>query len=251
MNMKALVIGALALAVGPSFADEAKPKTRQLVNFAAIQEAKIRKQGGLLVKPGSGQGRVAIVNAQSRLAESNLVAVARMFAKATEANFALAKDGKDAQVVLTVIDDPKEPKMLLAPDDHWGKVNLAGLVDDLPGEAAKEKFFPVRARKTVAKALSLLVGGGASTFPGNLMNAATARELDMMEEQVPYDMANKYKGFLPKIGITKTERATYRKACREGWAPSPTNDVQKKIWDDVHTVPSDPIKIKYDAKRDK
>ena len=30
--------------------------------------------------------------------------------------------------------------------------------------------------------------------------------------------------------------STYRKACREGWAPAPTNDVQKAIWEDINAT---------------
>jgi hypothetical protein len=53
------------------------------------------------------------------------------------------------------------------------------------------------------------------------------------------------------MGVTPTLVAHYRQACKQGWAPAPTNDVQRAIWNKVHELPSDPIKIKYDPKRDK
>ena len=65
---------------------------------------------------------------------------------------------------LYLIDDPKEPTVLLATEDHWGRLNVAKLVDDLPGENAKKKFFVPRARKMMIKSLSLLMGGGSSQF---------------------------------------------------------------------------------------
>ena len=43
----------------------------------------------------------------------------------------------------------------------------------------------------------------------------------------------------------------YSRACREGWAPPPTNDVQRTIWKQVHAVPDKPIKIEFDPKKDK
>lgn len=34
-------------------------------------------------------------------------------------------------------------------------------------------------------------------------------------------------------GIAQVRRTTYRKACEEGWAPAPTNEFQKAIWEKV------------------
>lgn len=42
---------------------------------------------------------------------------------------------------------------------------------------------------------------------------------------------------------------TYHEACLEGWAPAPTNDVQRKVWDRVHALPDKPLKIEYDPKK--
>jgi hypothetical protein len=51
------------------------------------------------------------------------------------------------------------------------------------------------------------------------------------------------------LGVLPAQRATYLKACEEGWAPAPTNDVQKAIWDKVHAMPTEPIKIKPETKK--
>ena len=49
------------------------------------------------------------------------------------------------------------------------------------------------------------------------------------------------------MGITPYRRTTYREACQEGWAPQPTNDVQKAIWEQVKADkergPTNPITI--------
>ena len=45
--------------------------------------------------------------------------------------------------------------------------------------------------------------------------------------------------------------ATYKRACREGWAPTPTNDVQRAIWEKVHAIPDKPLTIEFDPKIDK
>ena len=48
-----------------------------------------------------------------------------------------------------------------------------------------------------------------------------------------------------------SESFTHKKACQEGWAPAPTNDVQKAIWEKVHAIPDKPMTIEFDPKKDK
>ena len=158
-------------------------------------------------------------------------------------------DEKGAQIVLKVVDDEKEPVMLIAPEDHWGKVNVAKLVSDLPGENAKKKFIVPRARKMILRALSLLCGGGSSSFRGNLVSVTTLREMDSAQEQIAIDMVNRYIPYLEKLGVTRKEMTTYVEACEEGWAPAPTNSVQKQIWDEIHALPTAPLKIKPETKK--
>jgi hypothetical protein len=81
------------------------------------------------------------------------------------------------------------------------------------------------------------------------MNTATVRELDMVKEQIPVDMIDFWIRYLSRIGVTQPEFTTYRKACKEGWAPTPTNDVQKAIWDRIHATPKNPMKIEFDPKK--
>jgi len=35
----------------------------------------------------------------------------------------------------------------------------------------------------------------------------------------------------------------------EGWAPAPTNEYQKIVWDKVHAIPQKPMKIEFDPKK--
>ena len=50
---------------------------------------------------------------------------------------------------------------------------------------------------------------------------------------------------LPELGVTPWKETTYKRACEEGWAPAPTNEYQKAVWDKVHAIPDQPLKIKY------
>ena len=49
--------------------------------------------------------------------------------------------------------------------------------------------------------------------------------------------------------MRSARRGTYRRACEQGWAPQPTNDVQKAIWAEFHTKPTEPMQIKFDPKK--
>jgi len=211
------------------------------------REDRIAQAGGEIVKRGTFTGKVSIINAQTRLDASECEKVAQLFAKETKCNI-VVDDGDGATIKLYVVDNPDEPIMLLAPEDRWGRVNVAKLVDDLPGEKAKQKFFAPRARKMQIKALSILMGGGSSQFPGNIMNAATMRDLDHTQENIPVDMVDNYVIYLKALGVKQAEYTTYKRACKEGWAPEPTNEVQKVIWEKVKAEqsesPSNPIRIK-------
>ena len=54
-----------------------------------------------------------------------------------------------------------------------------------------------------------------------------------------------------KRGIPPIRSDTYKLACQEGWVPEPTNDVQRTIWKQVHSIPDKPITIEFDPKKDK
>ena len=54
---------------------------------------------------------------------------------------------------------------------------------------------------------------------------------------------------LPTYGLMPWKQTTYKKACQEGWAPAPTNEYQKAIWDKIHSVPANPMKIEFDPKK--
>lgn len=240
---KYLALAAIAVACGMVYADEVKP-------VKLSYEERIAKAGGEVIKPGTFTGKVAIVSQQEKLSASDCEAIASLLARETQCNI-VCDNGENASITLFLIDDPKEPVMLIAPEDHWGKLNMARIVDDLPGERAKQKFFTPRARKMVIKALSLLMGGGSSQFPGNIMNAATMKALDQCEESIPVDMVDNYVTYLKAVGVKPAEKTTYRKACKEGWAPAPTNEVQQAIWDKVHALPTEPLKIKPETTKQK
>ena len=219
------------------------------------------ESGGYVVKPGTFTGRIVLYDAQSSYAHSNIVRLAGFLTDQTRLNVVAEKgtlaDPEDvkkalsAQIVLRIVDDANTPAMLIAPEDRWGIVNVSKLVDDLPTPAAKARFRDKRAWKEIIRTFSLLCGGGSSMFPGNMMNATTMRQLDHAVDTMPADVVERYVKYLKPLGITPREQMAYSYACLEGWAPAPTNDVQKAIWKKVHQIPDKPITIEYDPKTDK
>ena len=63
------------------------------------------------------------------------------------------------------------------------------------------------------------------------------------------DIVQRFWDYMKPLGVLPAQRATYLKACEEGWAPAPTNDVQKAIWEKVHAMPTEPLKIKPETKK--
>ena len=76
----------------------------------------------------------------------------------------------------------------------------------------------------------------------------TLRELDRTRNTLPSPQpVNHMMEVAYKHNIAKIRMVTYKRACEEGWAPAPTNDIQKAIWErakaDKERGPSNPIEI--------
>ena len=54
------------------------------------------------------------------------------------------------------------------------------------------------------------------------------------------------KKYMAARGVTPHYRCPYFKACEEGWAPAPTNEYQRAVWEKVHAIPDKPMKIEFD-----
>jgi hypothetical protein len=140
---------------------------------------------------------------------------------------------------------------LIALEDHWGVVNVGKIKTTLKTQEAKERYLVGRCIKEILRVFSILCGGGSSQYPGNIFNCAKLDMLDYTEGMYPIDLQKKYHDYLSAIGVSPQVLVTYERACQEGWAPAPTNEYQKAIWDEVRKLPAKPIQIKFDPKRGK
>ena len=220
----------------------------------------LRQTGGYVVKPDPGNGRILIANAQKRVptrAFTRVANVARVRmklavdcadvgpAKAAHPTVRSAPELK-ATLVLFVTDDPSsESTILTAPDERWAVVNVAAV----GAGAADAETVENRTRHAVSRAIGILCGAGGSQYADSLSGAFLAGPKDydrFKSDMLPPDTFQKLHTYLGKLGVRPIDQSTYLNACQEGWAPAPTNDIQKAIWEKVHAPPQKPMKIKFD-----
>ena len=209
-----------------------------------------RQTGGVLTKPGTGEGRIAFVNCQEKFGQDALEDIAQQLGRLSRLNIISVKGKKDldpaevckahgVDVAVMLADRPGKPLMLLAPEDGWGEVNVARI-------PAGEKFN-AGCCKELLRAFGPLCGGGLSMQQGNILSEVRLEKTYDLQNTLPQDVTIRQLKYLAEMGVKPQTRTTYRKACEEGWAPAPTNDVQKAIWEkvkaDKERGPTNPITI--------
>ena len=241
----------------PPFDFKKKPATEEekLARKAYIEERFNKHTGGRLIVPGSLKGKIVYVNAQKRAPEKWLTDNAEVFKKSTkfaietaQGEFSFPNPKIQGDASLFVVDDEKLPPLLSAPESRWAMVNVAPLAK---GAGEKPQFFAARVQKELTRGFCLLAGAQNSGYPEALVGCITAPEqLDKFADcRLPVDVLARFPAYLQGYGITPAIESTYRKACKEGWAPQPTNEYQKAIWDSFHELPTKPVKIEFDAKK--
>lgn len=221
-------------------------------------ETRYAHTGGMLTNPKSGSGSVAVLNAQERVKlQDAFEAAFRNMRSQFPINLriedvkpgeaSVLKAQSKANYAVIVVDDAKLPSTAIYPDDGYAVVNVAKYTAalKLPDDRA---IYEKRCAKGTLKALWTLCRGGGK-YPENVATTHNPQELDAAHDLLPIDILESMRKYLEKSGVVPVRKATYRKACQEGWAPAPTNDVQKAIWDKVHQMPSEPLKIKPETKK--
>ena len=241
---KLVVASTVAIVAVSAFAQLMRPMSDKL----------LKATGGRIVQPNTQKGEIAYVNCQSAAKREWLQESVDNFLRMTQLNVTL-KDGKFdlrnpvivGNLSIFIVDEADYPISLIAPEARWGMVNVAKLKTD------QENFFRARVKKEISRVFAMLCGGYKSSYPGNLTDAIVkVEELDThMNDSLPVDVLGRFQLYLEPYGIRPATISTYRNACLQGWAPAPTNEYQKAIWDKVHELPKNPMQIKFDPKKDK
>ena len=222
---------------------------------ASVEEIVERDSGGYFLTTHRKTKKVFFINAQNRAnealvndAKGNVSELLRTPIDLAKGEFSFPYPKIEGELSLYIIDDEKMPMSLVSPEGRWAFVNVAKLVE---GRGAQPQFFAARFRKEVMRLSGILFGGIGSGYPNNLFSLiSSAEELDRYDnESFPADRLIGTSGFLKGVGVRPFRKVSYRRACQEGWAPAPTNDIQKAIWDKVHALPTTPLKIKPETKK--
>lgn len=251
--MKKLIISLSAiLAVANVIAAQAKPK----LTPEQIEERKYRHFGGHIYQPQETKV-VSIVNEQSTLSEEALANIAAEMQALLMIPVSV-NASKDVGVTLKVCDCDKLGPLVVLPDNATACVSVKLLSADNPAPELLEK----RVSQELWRGLIYTLGGGNTFIPQCVMKQiASLKDLDSINARgASPDAFARAKEGAAKLGIKPARRVTYRQACKEGWAPAPTNDVQKAVMDRVQMEkgfekqtknPTNPIRIKYEKDQSK
>lgn len=217
--------------------------------------------GGNIVVWPKDPGLFLFVNCQTQLSEKqvqeSVSKLAREFSidvRAVEGVFPGIKGvttelvNLKAKGAIWIIDDESMPVSLTAAEDGWGVLNVAKILKDNPDQQKLSKRFTKYINRTFA-----YVNGVSDSpmMPACVMNQAVGMAgVDaLLCSTYSPEACSKIANYITLAGYKRCRRGTYYDACEEGWAPKPTNEVQKKIWDKVHQLPTKPLVIKPESKR--
>ena len=252
--MKMTILALCAVVTTAGFAIQQTPE--QIARSRAKRAAALAAKGGLVTKPQSGN-LFRVVSVQDRIDQSRIHDLADdlntklLFGMEVSSTNIIGSPIEFAQKfvrtrktgsLLLVVDDAVLPVILAAPEDAWAILNVHTLDSDLP----PANIYDERVRKEFNRAAASAFNAGQSLNKPCVMDPVYSKsDLDGLKmNSVGPESVSKIIDTAKKRGINPVVVANYRTACTEGWAPAPTNDVQKAIWDDVHAIPTEPIKIK-------
>ena len=254
-NQIIFTLVAATLAVSSYAKEVVSPE--ELAARKAAHQAKIEmRTGGRIVKPGSQQGEIVYANCQSRIPKAWIDESISYFSAETKfkvsykegSAFDLKNPRIEGNATLFIIDTAELPAILIAPENRWAFVNVAPIAKE-----QRPAFFEARVKKELSRGFAYLCGAANSQFPMSLTRGLVSHsDLDKnVDYRLPVDLFQRFRGYMESLGVRPAHVTTYLKACQEGWAPQPTNDVQRAVWDKVHAIPDKPITIEFDPKKDK
>ena len=240
-----LLSAPLTIALAAPAPAPAAPATSNRVARPPVDAATaMARMGGILVREAGGP-RVVILNAQKEVPESAVEAVAtrvQMLMRfgvtvrttdakdpMTQVTRELAKGTNEVSAVVLLAKSGDQPSLLVAPDDRWATINVDALA-----KGAKDGRLAERTQKELWRGIALAVGGAGSISGKCVLGPAVGLSgLDGLGHAPGVDALPRVAGAARRLGMQPFVLTTYRKAVEEGWAPQPTNDVQRAIWQEI------------------
>ena len=249
----ALVVASAVLAgaamAEPKAAKGGLTREERIARAKERRAAAERRLGGYIQAPATGLV-VRVLNRQKAVSPDVVQYCAdeikKVIGYSLEVHVDEPSDGRTAAKI-ELVEEAGAPTLLIAPEDKWGRLNVARLVSDSPDAGTLRRRFT----KELWRCYGMTLGAFNSGYSPCVMRTVfTLADLDRDSSLMPCPLVyDKIQGVNNTLNVDATRRVSYKKACQEGWAPQPTNDVQKAIWDQVHQLPTEPIKIKPETKK--
>ena len=153
-----------------------------------------------------------------------------------------------ATAAVFVVDRPDLPALTALPDERVALLNVAPLA----AGGTEGRRLSKRIRTEALRAFAFAFGAGFSQYDSIMMSSADSPvELDLVPAKafLPFDTVLVIRKIAASRGLAPYRMEFYETACEEGWAPMPSNDLQKAVWDKVHQLPTEPIKILPETKK--
>lgn len=210
-----------------------------------------------VLAPAQGP-RVKVVDCQSRVSPGVLQAAQVSWHRQVWLHSDFLKGATREEVfadggcglAIMVVDKPGGETLLVSPEGRWVELNVAPLAADNPPVELLEK----RVKREMWRALAYGMGVGNEQMLSVLNIVTSVKDLDKIDVDEPTpDAFNKIIYSAAKRKMARVRYTSYRQACIEGWAASPTNDAQKAVWDQVKADkergPTNPILIPPPGKK--
>ena len=256
MKITSIIVAALAILVSvDSFAETNKVARRRRPAHA------VKPSGGLIFSEIKGNA-VNIVNFDNSASDKVLNDSIKDIKLHIRVPLKLVAAPKDANIT-------NEVASLLKKDDVSAVIALSNCkcveffkydeakkvvyvnVEALKADGAAVTVAENRLNKQIWRAIGAILNAGEPTMGTSIIKRAdTVKELDAITGRTPDPMQhNRMVGTMEKLGMKMIKAGTYRSACQQGWAPAPKTEEQKKIWNEIHATPKNPIKITFDPKK--
>ena len=249
--MKKLIIIALAaLSVASLVAEDTKEPTAKKSNKEIMDHIAMKRYGGKIRQPNSECGEIVFVNSQKTVDASVLSKAIDKLERQFKYIVKISDKDVDAsasRLVVRLEDLDRKERVLLAPESYWVSVNVKSLAADNPPKAILADRF----EKEVRRAFAFVCGGTCGTEPGGICRMVNSlSDLDAIPGlDFALDIEARIVNNMNETEVKPYRIAKYSEAVQEGWAPAPTNEFQKAIWDKVHAMPATPMKIEFDPKK--
>ena len=151
-----------------------------------------------------------------------------------------------ASFALLITEGCECPGLCVMPEDRIAIINASRYLGGNDPLAPETRLI-----KELWRSLGFVSGIGYAPYTNDVLQPVyNLKELDALVYQVMQPMNfQKMYAQMAKFGVKRARHIPYSLAVREGWAPQPTNEYQKAIWDKLHAAPKNPMKIQYDPKK--